>query len=174
MLLKIACETVFFFGSDRNEKRDQVGRGVIAFCIPDVGFVFRSTHLGGALECEYQALIALCRFVEANGKMFKGRRLEFLCDTTAVVHRLGAPVDPAAPARPDHSRLQRQAAALKRKLGFTLHWIPAKDNRAALHIALQPTVMGAALVSELVTDFLEAFKPKQVPSTGNSNHSVPF
>lgn len=165
---------LFFFGSNRNEKRDQTGRGVIAFCVQDIGFVFRSTHWGDALECEYQALLALCRFVEANGKIFRGQRLEFLCNSTAVVHRLGAPVDPAAPAYPDHSRLQRQAVVFKKKLGFTLHWIPVKENRAALHIALQPTVKGTALASELVTDILGTFKPKRTPSTGNSNHSVPF
>lgn len=167
---------LYFYGSNRKDDRDETGSGVIAFAVPDIGFVFRSAHRGDALECEYFALLTLCRFVEANGKIFKNQKLEFMGDSTAVVHRVGNSADPLANTPVLRLGLHKQALLFKKKLGFNLHWVPFKENRAALELTLQPTLKGRSLTAELVTDFLgvELFKKPGSPPGGSRDGSALF
>jgi hypothetical protein len=159
---------LYFYGSNRKIDRDESGSGVIAFAVPDIGFVFRSAHRGDALECEYFALLTLSRFVEANAKIFKGQKLEFMGDSTAVVHRVGGSAGPLVISPILRLGLHKQALVFKKKLGFSLHWVPLKENRAALELNMQPTVKSQSLASELVTDFLGVEHFKKPGSSGGS------
>ena len=174
---------LYFYGSNRLERREENGVGIITFAIPDIGFLFRSAHRGNALECEYHALLTLCRFVEANTVLFKGQRLEFLGDSTAAVYQVSRPAgsfrlvdhslkDSAAPlpmANGESSRLLERLRAFKKKLGFSLLWVPLSENRAAEEVACYPTVKNFPLSEKLNTSFLEAFGPKKNSDPGLSS-----
>jgi len=170
---------LFFFGSNRQDRPEEVGWGVIAFAAPDIGFVFRSAHRGTGLECEYQALLALCRFVEANGAVFKAQKLEVMGDSTAVVYQLSLPFDLSNgsemlrgfPIIPAILPLREQALQFKKKLGFSVFWVPPAENRAARKVGSQPTIKEKM---KLNTEFLETFKPNKAAGLRNKNGSVLF
>jgi hypothetical protein len=174
---------LYFYGSNRLEQREGSGLGLIAFAVPDIGFMFRSTHRGNALECELYALLTLCQFVEANLGLFKGQKLEFLGDSTAAVYQVSQPegslhsVDhslPAVTTGPVHfasgssARLLERLRAFRKKLGFSLLWVPLSENRAASEAAFHPIIKNSPLAGKLNTSFLEVFKPKRNPEQGPS------
>ncbi len=182
MLIKFGMK-LYFYGTNHRDKREESGLGMIAFAVPDIGFVFRSAHKGTALDCEYYALLTLCQFVEANAGLFKGQKLEFLGDSTATVYQAsqlgisvraasqslqGFPAD-AYPANGALMRLLERLRVFKKKLGFSLHWVPVSENRAAEQAALYPTVKNSPLSEKLNTSFLEAFEPKKNPDPGLSS-----
>jgi hypothetical protein len=169
---------LYFYGTNRRETREEIGLGVIAFAVPDIGFVFRSAHKGSALDCEYYALFTLCQFVEANTGLFKGQKLEFLGDSTAVVYQAGRPEGSFHPV--DHSStasvppttngsatpILDRLRAFKKKIGFSLLWVPLSENRAAERSVHHPTIKNSPLTEKLNTSFLEAFEPKKNPDPG--------
>ncbi|MCI0405998.1 MAG: hypothetical protein L0209_08005 [candidate division Zixibacteria bacterium] len=174
---------LYFYGSNRRETREEIGLGLIAFAVPDIGFVFRSAHKGNALECEHYALLTLCQFVEANAGLFKGQKLEFLGDSTAVVYQAGRPegsfrvadhsskdtaISPPA-ANGASARLLERLRAFKKKIGFSLFWVPLSENRAAEQTVHHPTVKNSPLSEKLNTSFLEAFGPKKNSDPGFSS-----
>jgi len=174
---------LFFYGTNRRENREKAGLGIISFAIPDIGFIFRSAQKGTALECEYQALIKLCQFVEANAGLFKGRKLEFLGDSAAVVYQVsqggassrfprpplkGFSADGGSQPGPQPRVLER-ILAFKKKLGFSILWVSALENRAAEQAALHPTVKNFRLPEKLDTSFLEVFKSKRNSDSGLSS-----
>jgi len=177
-LLKNAMK-LFFFGSNRQNRPEEVGWGVIAFAAPDIGFVFRSAHWGTALECEYQALLALCRFVEANAAVFKAQKLEVLGDSTAVVYQLSLPLDSlngseklqGFPPTPTILHLREQALQFKKKLGFSVFWVPPAENRAAREVGSQPTIKEKL---KLNTEFLETFKTNKTVGLKSKDRSLPY
>ena len=165
LLVKIDVK-LYFYGSNRRERREESGLGIIAFAVPDIGFVFRSAHKGTALECEGYALLTLCQFVEGNTGLFKGQKLEFLGDSTAAVYQVSQPGISARaagqsrqglPADGYPARLLERLRAFKKKLGFSIRWVPVSENRAAEQAALHPTVKNPPLSEKLNTSFLEAF-----------------
>ena len=174
---------LYFYGTNRRENREEAGLRIISFAIPDIGFIFRSAHRGTALECEYQALVILCQFVEANAGLFQGRKLEFLGDSAAVAYQVGRAgastrfsgqtlkgfsADTDAPSGPRPQFLER-ILAFQKKLGFSIGWVPALENRAAEQAALHPTVKNFPLSEKLDTSFLEAFKTKRNSEPGLSS-----
>lgn len=174
---------LYFYGSNRREKREESGFGIIAFAVPDIGFIFRSAHKGPALDCEYFALLTLCQFVETNAGLFKEQKLEFLGDSTTVVYQLSrpevssrfAPQSLQALSAEDHANgnvpahLLERLRAFKRKLGFSLLWVPLSENRAADEAARHPTAKNSPLSEKLNTSFLEAFKSKKNSNPGLSS-----
>ncbi|MCI0329678.1 MAG: hypothetical protein L0196_01825 [candidate division Zixibacteria bacterium] len=173
---------LYFYGTSRRENREETGSGVISFAVPDIGFVFRSAHRGTSSECEYQALLSLCLFVEANAGVFKGQNLEFLGDSATVVYQVGRTAvsthlsgralrglstDGGVPSRP--AGVLERIRAFKKKLGFSVHWVPVLENRAAEQAALHPTVKNFPLSEKLDTSFLEAFKLKKSSDSGLSS-----
>lgn len=182
MLIKSGVK-LYFYGANRLERREESGLGIIAFAAPDIGFVFRSAHKGNALECEYYALLTLCQFVEANAGLFKGQKLEFLGDSTAVVYQASQPEGSLRPA--DRSlkasvasihttngvsaRLLERLRAFKKKLGFSLLWVPLSENRAAEQAVHHPTIKNSPLSEKLNTSFLEAFGSKKNSDPGLSS-----
>lgn len=174
---------LYFYGTNRLEKREEAGVGLIAFAVPEIGFFFRSAHKGNALECECYALFTLCQFVEANAGLFKGQRLDFLGDSTFVVYqtsrREGA-IPPVGQTRPTlvsdgfnskgaPARLSERIHDFKKKLGFSIRWVPLSENRAAEQAAGHPTVKDFPLSEKLNTSFLEAFGPKKSSDPGLSS-----
>ena len=174
---------LYFYGTNHRDKREESGLGMIAFAVPDIGFVFRSAHKGTAFECEYYALLTLCQFVEANAGLFKGQKLEFLGDSTAVVYQISQPGVPLRaaglaieglpadvnPADRAPARLLERLRTFRKKLGFSLLWVPVSENRAAEQAALHPTVKNFPLSEKLNTSFLEAFGPKKNSDPGLSS-----
>ena len=174
---------LYFYGTNRLDRREESGLGVIAFAIPDIGFVFRSAHKGNALECEYYALLTLCQFVEANAGLFKGQKLEFLGDSTAAVYQTSQPDGlfrpaehplkvsgtPVPAANGAAARLLERLRSYKKKLVFSLFWVPVSENRAASQATLHPTIKDSPLTEKLNTSFLEVFKSKRNADPGPSS-----
>ncbi|HXF48027.1 MAG TPA: hypothetical protein VNL73_01210 [Verrucomicrobiae bacterium] len=173
---------LYFYGSNRLERREESGVGIIAFAVPDFGFLFRSAHRGSALECELYALLTLCQFVEANSELLKGQKLEFLGDSAAAIYQASQPegsfhsvdhslrsasVSPAHASGNPSARLFERLRAFRKKLGFSLLWVPVSENRAATEAVSHPTIKNSPLVGKLNTSFLESFKrnPGPGPST---------
>lgn len=182
MLIKAGVK-LYFYGTNRRERREESGVGVIAFAVPNIGFLFRSAHKGSALDCEYYALLTLCQFVEANAGLFNGQKLEFLGDSTAAVYQVSQPGVPhraasrsiqglptdVNPANGALARLLERLQTFKKKLGFSLLWVPVSENRAAEQAALHPTVKNSPLSEKLNTSFLEAFSQKKNSDPGLSS-----
>ncbi len=174
---------LYFYGTNRLDRREEGGLGMIAFAVPDIGFVFRSAHKGNALECEYYALLTLCQFVEANAGLFKGQKLEFLGDSTAVVYQASQPDSslrladtslrtatlPVPATNGATARLLERLRAFKKKLGFSLLWIPLSENRAAEQAIHHPILRNSPLPEKLNTSFLEAFEQKKSHDPGHSS-----
>lgn len=169
---------LYFYGSNRLGRREESGVGIIAFAVPDIGFLFRSAHRGSALECELYALLILCQFVEANSELLKGQKLEFLGDSAAAVYQANQPegmshsadrsllsttVGPVHPSNGTTVQLVERLRAFRRKLGFSLLWVPVSENRAATEAAFHPTIKNSPLVGKLNTSFLESFKRNPGP-----------
>lgn len=171
---------LYFYGTNRREKREETGPGIIAFAIPDIGFIFRSAHKGSALECEYYAFLTLCHFVEANVGLFKGQKLEFLGDATAVVYQVRHPGHSVQTSSPSFqglpadvyatkgipARFLERFLAFKKKLGFSILWVPLSENRAAEQATLHPNIKNSPLSDKLNTSFLETIIPKKNPESG--------
>lgn len=171
---------LYFYGANRRERREETGPGIIAFAIPDIGFIFRSAHKGTALECEYYAFLTLCQFVEANAGLFKGQKLEFLGDSTAVVYQVRRPGHSVQTSSPSlqgfpadvyatkgvPARFLERLLVFKKKLGFSILWVPFSENRAAEQAAFHPNIKNSPLSDKLNTSFLEAILPKKNPESG--------
>jgi hypothetical protein len=174
---------LYFYGSNRLERREDSGVGIIAFSVPDIGFLFRSAHRGNTRECELYALLTLCQFVEANSGLFKGQKLEFLGDSVAAVYQASQPEGPfhsvdrsliAASVDPVHAsgspsaRILERLRAFRKKLAFSLLWVPFSENRAAVPATHHPTIKNSPLSGKLNTSFLEAFGPGKSSDPGLS------
>ncbi|HEU4437557.1 MAG TPA: hypothetical protein VFR89_08830, partial [candidate division Zixibacteria bacterium] len=86
-----------------------------------------------------------------------------------VDHSLKDPAVPLPMANGESSRLLERLRAFKKKLGFSLLWVPLSENRAAEEAACYPTVKNSPLSEKLNTSFLEAFGPKKNSDPGLSS-----
>jgi hypothetical protein len=109
--------------SDKEKKQN----GLIGFAIPDVGVLFKTRHFGSFYELEYKSLLALLRFIEWNAKAFHNQKLNILCSSPLLVYQMN-----------DNTLCQKEveqdrnlALVYKRKLGFSLSWVPESENRAS-------------------------------------------
>jgi hypothetical protein len=78
---------------------------------------------------EYASLLALLEFVDTNPKVFDGKALEISGDSMIVVHQ----VNERLSCRRDLENFQAAALLLKRRIPYTLDWVPLADNPAAPH-----------------------------------------
>lgn len=105
------------------EKRQN---GLISFAIPDLGVLLKARYFGSRYELEYKSLLALLRFIELNHKAFEGQKIVVLCSSSLLVYQLSE----NALCQKDLERHRNLALAYKKKLGFSLSWVPESENRA--------------------------------------------
>ncbi len=98
----------------------------VGFLIPEVDISFQARFLGTAVECEYAALLALLEFADLNPRLFKNKILEIFGSDQHVVGQVNNILHCDEFARPFHSRTMQY----KRKIAFSLSWIPPSDNPA--------------------------------------------
>ncbi len=106
----------------RNKEKRQTG--LVGFAIPDLGVFFKARYLGSHYELEYFSLLALARFIESNGKVFKGQKLSILCSSPLLVYQMTQKSLCQKEVEP-HRNL---ALAYKKKLDFSLSWVPESQN----------------------------------------------
>lgn len=124
----------YFYAKSHFPVANQTGPGIIAFCVPDLGFSYRAAIRSTPSELPYRALSSLLKFLESNRKVFGNEKLEVLTDCAPVVYQVNG--DMAAP-----QRVQNELGLIrikKRRLGFKLGWVAAAENRARENVALQP------------------------------------
>ena len=107
---------------DKEKEQD----GLISFAIPDLGVLFKIRHFGSYYELEYKSLLALLRFVEANDKAFRNQKLNVLSSSPLLIYQMN-----------ENSLCQKEvepyrnlALVYKRKMKFSLSWVPEIENRA--------------------------------------------
>ncbi len=107
---------------DKEKKQN----GLVCFAIPDLGVLFKASHFGSRYELEYVSLLALLRFIELNHKAFAGQKINVLCSSSLLVYQMSEDT----PCQKELERHRNLALAYKKKLNFTLSWIPESENRA--------------------------------------------
>jgi hypothetical protein len=107
---------------DKEKKQN----GLISFAIPDLGILFKTRDFGSHYELEYRSLLALLRFIEANEQAFRSQKLNVLSSSPLLVYQMNESSLCQKEVRIDRNL----ALAYKRKLKFSLSWVPEGENRA--------------------------------------------
>ena len=116
----------FYQGYNRAEKSLGGFNGTVSFAIPDIGISFRAQFNGSQVECEYASLLALLEFMELNPHLFKNKRIEVFGNDYKVISQ----VIQTSKASKELMPYLNMAVVYRRKLSFTLHWIPSDENLA--------------------------------------------
>ena len=122
-----------YFSSEKPGPPDEPGSGYVAFVIPEMKITFRARYHGSATECEYASLLALLEFVDINPRVFEGKVVEVLGDSLAVVHQ----VNNLLPSRKELENFYATAMLMKKRIPYTISWIPPADNPAGSYILSQ-------------------------------------
>lgn len=120
---KLKCYISARTNLQNKEKRQT---GLVSFAIPDLGVLFKARYLGSHYELEYVSLLALAGFIERNSKAFKGQKLTFLCSSPLLVYQ----ITQDSLCQKEVQRHRNLALAYKKKLDFSLSWIPESQNPA--------------------------------------------
>ncbi len=116
-----------FYQGRRRDLQGLTGHnGYVSFIIPDIGITFRAQFDGNQEECEYASLLALLEFVELNPHLFKNKRIEIFGDNFKIISQVNQ--DVKAPR--DLEPYLNMAVGYKKKIPFTLKWIPDNENLA--------------------------------------------
>ncbi len=107
---------------DKEKKQN----GLISFAIPDLGILFKTRYFGSYYELEYISLVALLRFIELNLKAFQNQKLNVLCSSPLLVYQMSE----NAVCQKEVAPHRNLALAYKKKLKFSLSWVPESENRA--------------------------------------------
>jgi hypothetical protein len=107
-----------------NEEKRQ--NGLVSFAIPDLGVLFKAQHFGSHYELEYISLLSLLRFIEKNYKAFEGQKLNVFCSNSLLVYQMSE----NTLCQKELERHRNLALAYKKKLKFSLSWVPESENRA--------------------------------------------
>lgn len=118
-----------YFSSEKPGSPDEAGSGYVSFVIPEMKITFRARYRGTATELEYASLLALLEFVDINPKVFAGRALEVRGDSLAVVHQ----VNERLRCTKELENFHAAALLMKKRIPFTIDWIPPADNPAGPH-----------------------------------------
>jgi ribonuclease HI len=116
----------FFYGTIREENKNEASNGVVSFTIPDLGIVFRAQFKGNARECEYASLLALLEFIEINPHLFKNKTVEIFGDSFVVVNQVNLQMFCDKELEP----YRNMALVYKQKIAYSLNWIPQNENPA--------------------------------------------
>ncbi len=116
----------YFYGMIRSADKQKGADGVVSFYIPDLGVTFRAKFTGNQWECEYAGLLALLEFVELNPHLFKNKHLDIFANSYVVVHQVNQRLECTRELKP----YLDMALVYKKKIPYTLSWIPKWDNPA--------------------------------------------
>ena len=116
----------FYQGRQRKTKGMTGHSGFVSFAIPDLGISFRAQFSGAKDECDYASLLALLEFMELNPHLFKNKRIEIFGDNFKIVNQVNQKVHPTKDLEP----YMNMAIGYKKKIPFTLGWIPDSENLA--------------------------------------------
>lgn len=107
-----------------DKERKQMG--LVSFAIPDLGVLFKARYLGSQYELEYVSLLALARFIELNIKAFAGQKISIFCSSPLLVYQLTE----SSLCQKEVEKHRNLAIAYKKKLSFSLSWVPERTNPA--------------------------------------------
>jgi hypothetical protein len=124
----------YFYAESHNPVPHKRGPGVIAFSVPDLGFIYRVALRATPSEFPYRALLALINFLESNRKVWHRQKLELCTDCAPLIYQVLGDMAAPAKVRQDLGTVRVK----KRRLNFTLHWVSAQDNRARHNVVSQP------------------------------------
>lgn len=124
----------FFYGTIRDENKNngsitlsaKINNGVVSFTIPDLGIVFRAQFKGSPRECEYASLLALLEFIEINPHLFRNKTVEIFGDSFVVVNQVNLQMFCDKELEP----YRNMALVYKKKIAYSLNWIPQNENPA--------------------------------------------
>ena len=116
----------YFSAKTQEKDKEKKQNGLICFAIPEVGVVFKNKSYGSYFELEYTSLLSLLRFIEVNQKAFENQKISVLCSSPLLVYQMNENSGCQNELRP-HRNL---VLAYKRRLNFSLSWIPEAENRA--------------------------------------------
>ena len=108
--------------ADRERKQN----GLISFAIPDLGVLLKTRDFGSHYELEYKSLLALLRFIATNDKAFRNQKLNVLSSSPLLIYQMNE----SSLCQKEVEQDRNLALAYKRKLKFSLSWIPEVANRA--------------------------------------------
>ena len=120
---KITC---FISAQTLLSNKEKRQNGLIGFAVPDLGILFKERYFGTHYELEYISLLALLRFIEKNYKAFEGQKLNVLCSSPLLVYQMTE----NTLCQKELERHRNLALAYKKKLKFSLSWVPESQNRA--------------------------------------------
>jgi len=116
----------FYHGYKRGDNSLGGYQGIVSFAVPDIGITFRAQFNGSHDECEYASLLALLEFMELNPHLFKNKRIEIFGNDYKVISQVNKTSKTTKELEPYFN----MAVGYRRKLIFTLHWIPREENLA--------------------------------------------
>jgi ribonuclease HI len=122
----------FFYGMSRDANSKDGSNGVVSFSVPDLGIAFRARFKGNPVECEYASLLALLEFIEINPHLFQNRTVEIFSDSFVVVNQVNLQMV----CNKDLEPYRNMALVYKKKIPFSLNWIPEKENPAQKELSV--------------------------------------
>jgi len=123
----------FFYGMIREGNNTDGHNGVVSFTIPDMGIIFRAQYTGTPVECEYASLLALLEFIEINPHLFQNRTVEIYGDSFEVVNQVNLQMI----CQKDLEPYRNMALVYKKKIPYSLSWIPEKENPAQSELVIR-------------------------------------
>lgn len=123
----------YFYGMAQNNSCKSADCGVVSFSIPDLGIVFRAQFKGTPVECEYASLLALLEFIEINPHLFENKTVQIFGDSFVVINQVNLQMV----CNKDLEAYRNMALVYKKKIPYSLDWIPRKENPAQSELALR-------------------------------------
>ena len=120
-------------GSDEPPSGGKRLFGVVSFSIPDLGIIFRAQYTGTPVECDYASLLALLEFIEINPHLFQNRTVEVFGDSFEVVNQVNLQMI----CQKDLEPYRNMALVYKKKIPYSLSWIPEKENPAQSELVIR-------------------------------------
>ena len=118
-----------YFASLDNSERNDTGKNLISFSIPDIGVNFKAPFAAADIALDYASLLTLLEFIEVNPQLFSNRALEVFCHNFELVEQVEKKIVTDARLIP----FLQKALAYRAKLNYSLNWIPRPDNPALGH-----------------------------------------
>jgi hypothetical protein len=124
----------YFSAKSESKDKSKEERILISFAIPELGVLFRTHYTGNFYECTYISLLKLLKFIETNPEVFEKGKIEVLSHDPAIVYQ----VNQKTACDGSLEKLNGLALLYKRRLKYSLNWIPLNENKAEKGLLDQP------------------------------------